>query len=83
MTNYFILDGEREIGPLSLTQLKVKSISKDTLIWFAGAEGWTKAEQIHELRILFNSNLSSSPFLKSKLSKMWNYLAKPNFKRAS
>lgn len=83
MTNYFILEGEREIGPLSLTQLKLKSISKDTLVWFAGADGWIRAGQVHELKILFCTNLSSSPFFKTRLNKVWSYFAKPGFKKAS
>ncbi len=83
MTNYFIRDGGNEVGPLTMRQLKLKSINKDTLIWFAGLEEWTKAEQVCELRILFRTNVSPSPFSKNRLNKMWNNLVKPNFKKTS
>jgi hypothetical protein len=53
MINYFIKDGDVEIGPLNIIQLKSKAITKDTLLWYAGLEGWAAAEDIFELKELF------------------------------
>ena len=51
MTYYFDNSGT-SAGPFSKEQLRGK-ISKDTLIWYEGQEGWIMASEIDELKDLF------------------------------
>jgi hypothetical protein len=48
------VENGKQLGPFSFEQLKVKSIAKDTLIWFDGLDKWTKAEKIVELSSLLS-----------------------------
>jgi hypothetical protein len=72
MICYFIKDGDNELGPFTVRQLKRKSITKDTPVWFAGLGEWTTAAQVYELRELFVAKEPSSFFPKSKMNKFWN-----------
>ena len=72
MIFYFLKEGPDEIGPLTLDQLKSSTVKKDTPVWFAGLEEWTTAEEVYELKELFNACPPRSRFLKSKLGKIWN-----------
>ena len=84
MTYYFIKDGDNELGPFTIKQLRCKSIKKDTIVWFAGLEEWTNAGQVYELKELFVTNSSSGSFRKSKINKIWdNNLLKQQFKKVS
>src|SRR6202521_5274489 len=84
MTYYFIRDGDKELGPYTIKQLKPKSIKKDTLVWFAGLEEWTTAGQVHELKELFVTKVPSRSFVKSKINKIWYpKLLKQQFKKVS
>jgi len=84
MTCYFIKDQDKELGPFTIKQLKAKSIKKDTPVWFAGLEEWTTASQVYELKELFVAKLSSGPWSKSKIHRMWNNkLLKQQFKKVT
>ena len=72
MTFYFVKEGIDEIGPLTLEQLKSRSVTNDTPVWFAGLEEWTAADEIHELRELFVKSPARSWFSNSKLGKIFN-----------
>ena len=66
MRYYFIKDGDNELGPFTVKQLKSRSIKKITLVWFAGLEEWTHAGQVFELKELFVTNASARIFLQKK-----------------
>jgi GYF domain 2 len=53
MKKYFIHDGNKEVGPFSLNELKEKKIAVDTPIWYEGTENWLIAKDIEELSDLF------------------------------
>lgn len=50
MVRYFYSDGIQNHGPLTLEELKRKSIQPDTLIWHEGMSDWKRADRIDELR---------------------------------
>jgi len=52
MRQYFIHDGQKEDGPLDINQLKLKSLKKDTPVWYEGLESWTTANEIEELQAI-------------------------------
>ena len=53
MKDYFYSDGENQLGPFSLENLKTKSISKESLIWHDELDDWTKASDLEELKDMF------------------------------
>jgi hypothetical protein len=53
MKKYYYHDGKSQQGPFDIEELKSKSLSKDTMIWFEGMPEWLKAETIEELKELF------------------------------
>lgn len=55
MRNYFIYNGNDQLGPFSLEELKKQNISKHTLVWFDGLVDWTTVENIQELGGLINT----------------------------
>ena len=84
MTYYFIKDGDTELGPFTIQQLKSRLIKKETLVWFAGIEEWINAGQVYELKEIFAAKLSSRSFSKSILYKLWdNNPLKQQIKRVS
>ena len=85
MVYYFIKDGDNELGPFTLKQLKCKPITKDTPVWFAGLQEWTTAGQVYEIKELFATKLPSRSFPKSQISKMWDHhkLLKQQIKKVS
>lgn len=84
MTYYFIKDGDNELGPFTIKQLKPKLIKKDTPVWFAGLQEWTTAGQVYELKELFVTKVPSRSFPKSKINKIWNNkLLKQQFKKVN
>lgn len=58
MINYFIKDGDKELGPFSMAQLEGKSLREDTLIWHAGLKEWIEASGIFGLNPLFKKKRS-------------------------
>jgi GYF domain 2 len=76
MTHYFLKDGKAEIGPLTIEQLKCRSVNKNTPVWFAGLEEWTTVEQVYELKEIFNPKSSQSRFSNNILVKFWKKLFK-------
>lgn len=53
MNKFYLQEGDKHIGPFTLTDLKDKKISQDTLIWYEGLTDWTTANSIDELKPLF------------------------------
>lgn len=50
MKNYHYTDGTNSFGPFSIEELKLKSISPDTLVWTEGMSTWIKAIDVPELK---------------------------------
>ena len=53
MRNYFILDGQNELGPFSFEELIQKNLKLDTPIWHDDIENWTTANNLDELKSHF------------------------------
>ena len=50
MKKYFIHDGNQQLGPFSLEELKDKGLTSKSMIWFEGLGTWTEAQFISELK---------------------------------
>lgn len=46
---YYIIEGDSRVGPMTLAQLAAKGIEPSTLVWTAGLADWTRADCIPEL----------------------------------
>ncbi len=46
---YYIVEGDTRVGPLSISQLAEKGIEPSTLVWTAGMPDWTRADNVPEL----------------------------------
>ncbi len=52
MKMYYLQDGQNNIGPFNLEELKERKITKNTSIWYEGLSDWTTAGNIEELKII-------------------------------
>lgn len=50
---YFYLDGNNQVGPLSLEALISSGISSDTYVWYEGLTEWLPAASLPELQVHF------------------------------
>lgn len=57
-TKYYIVQDGKSTGPFSLTELKEKTLTEDTLVWFDGLSDWKKIKDL--------------PILKNRLSEKIN-----------
>jgi len=71
---YIVLDG-KECGPYTYDELKTLSIKRDTLVWEQGMENWDSAENIENLKSLFQNAPPSIPTPPSKKKKLSNIIA--------
>lgn len=55
MKQYYYVDNQMQIGPLSKSDLRGKQIKKDTLVWTEGLLDWEEAGKIPDLNDLFAS----------------------------
>lgn len=46
---YYIVDNDRRVGPLTLRQLAERGLEPSTLVWTAGLGDWTRADCIPDL----------------------------------
>ena len=46
---YYYLQGKEKLGPFSLNELKIKSLTTETFVWYDGLENWQKLKDIPEL----------------------------------
>ncbi len=46
---YYIVEGDTRIGPLSIHQLSERGIEPSTLVWTAGMPDWSRADNVPEL----------------------------------
>ena len=56
---YYILKNTQRTGPCRLDELRQMEISWDTLVWYEGLDGWTKANEILELLDIVNGSRGS------------------------
>jgi hypothetical protein len=52
---YFIHDGTKQVGPLTLDELKAKGISNTTLVWKDGLSDWVHASSLDELKSILQT----------------------------
>jgi len=52
MKQYYLHNGQENIGPFNKKQLKEQKINKDTTIWSEDMNDWKKAGEIDELKII-------------------------------
>jgi GYF domain 2 len=55
MKQYYLHDGQNQIGPFSSEELKEKNINQETYVWKEGMTDWVKANEIAELKALFTN----------------------------
>ncbi|MDE6379518.1 MAG: GYF domain-containing protein [Muribaculaceae bacterium] len=46
---YYIVEGDNRVGPLSMLQLAERGIEPSTLVWTAGMADWARADSVPEL----------------------------------
>lgn len=76
MIHYFIKEEKAETGPFTMEQLKKKSLSEATPIWFAGLPEWTTAGEVHALREIFLEKDCERKFSIKALGNFFNSLFK-------
>ena len=54
MKKYYLHNGNEQQGPFDIEALKARNIKKDTPIWYEGLSEWTIAEDVYDLKDLFN-----------------------------
>lgn len=62
MKEYFIHNGQQQIGPFSFEELRHKGINTKTMVWYEGLSEWSEAGKLEEL----NEIISKSPPVFSK-----------------
>ena len=53
MHKYFYTDGTNNYGPFTFEELRLKNITRQTLVWFQGMSTWEPAGNVVELNDLF------------------------------
>lgn len=54
MRKYYINNGQEDLGPFNLDELRLKRIDRETMVWFFGLESWAKAKSVSELKELLS-----------------------------
>lgn len=61
MTRYFYIDSEgKQKGPLTLDELRIEHIKKESLVWTQGMPEWKRAYEVVELKPLFEVSATST-----------------------
>ena len=65
MKTYYLLDGEIQLGPFSLKELKAQQITPNSRIWCQEEKDWIRAADVKELKSFFPVNIlnENSPVL--------------------
>jgi hypothetical protein len=61
MKKFYIYKNDQQQGPFSLEDLKDLIVTRDTMIWFEGADKWLKAYEIDDLKEILKSVPSPPP----------------------
>ena len=67
MKQYYYSDGQQQIGPISKEDLKLKGITKETLVWCEGLSNWSKAGDVEDLADLFPKVPTPPPMPEQKM----------------
>ena len=49
---YYYSDGDKTFGPFNILELKQFGITKETLVWFEGINGWKPAGELNEMKAI-------------------------------
>ncbi len=55
MQKFYIYKDDLQQGPFSTDELKDMKITRDTMVWFEGAENWKKAIEVESLKEILKS----------------------------
>ncbi|WP_329806479.1 DUF4339 domain-containing protein [Flavobacterium facile] len=55
MNKYYLQNGNENIGPFTIEELKAKGITKNTLVWCEGMSDWSEATNVTELASILNA----------------------------
>ena len=58
---YYVVEGDTRVGPMTLAQLEAKGIEPSTLVWTAGLADWTRADCVPELAPLLAAHTYTRP----------------------
>lgn len=68
MQEFYYSKNDQQIGPVSIAELKNLGISKDTLVWCEGFDGWKEAGNVPELAELFKTMPPPLPINSDQIS---------------
>lgn len=57
---YFVMSGDRQIGPISLEELPDNGVRPDTYVWCKGMPDWVPASEVADICRYFRLRLSNS-----------------------
>jgi hypothetical protein len=55
MQKFYIHKDDQQQGPFTTEELKDLEITRDTMVWFEGADNWKKAIEVDDLQEIFKS----------------------------
>ena len=55
MSKFYIHIDDQQQGPFSIDELKELKITRETMVWFDGADNWKKATEVEDLQEFFKS----------------------------
>lgn len=55
MSNFYIHKDDQQQGPFTIDELKDLKITRETMVWFEGADDWKKSVEIEELKEVIKS----------------------------
>lgn len=61
MKKYFYLDNNNTLGPFTYQELADKKLSRNTMVWFEGQDGWKAAGDIPEVKDAFTATPPPPP----------------------
>ena len=70
MKEYYYLDGEAQLGPFQLDELKSKPLTDETYVWYEELDSWKKLKDLPELRlIIVNKRIPPPPPIRAQINK--------------
>lgn len=65
---YYYSDSEKTFGPFKILELKQFGITKETLVWFEGLDGWKPAGELNEMKAIITDTTPSINLEKKVIS---------------
>lgn len=70
---YYMSDGRGgTLGPYTMEQLRYMGVTRDTMIWREGLDGWYKAQQLPDLDPLFANRVMDSESAAAQFGEPYN-----------